>query len=121
MKTNTARRAFSFIATLALVIATVIPATAQRRRRPVIRRTKRTTRTTTTTVETPALRYFTLGSDTTMRVRLDNELSSRTARVGDTFSTTVTEPVYAEGVEVIPTGSKVWGRVTTVNRAGRRT
>ena len=119
MRTNTARRAFSFIATLALVIATVIPATAQRRRRPVIRRTTRTTRTTT--VETPALRYFTLGTDTTMRVRLDNELTSRTARVGDTFSTTVTEPVYAEGVEVVPVGSKVWGRVATVNRAGRRT
>jgi hypothetical protein len=119
MKTNTARRALNFIATLALVIATVIPASAQRRRRPVIRRTTRTTRTTP--VETPALRYFTLGADTTMRVRMDTELSSRTARVGDTFSTTVTEPVYAEGVEVVPVGSKVWGRVTTVNRAGRRT
>src|SRR5919202_4072509 len=121
MRTNTARRAFSFIATLALVIATVIPATAQRRRRPVIRRTTRTTRTTT--VETPALRYFTVPADTVIRVRMDTELNSRTARVGDTFSTTVTEPVYGggSGEDVIPVGSKVWGRVTTVNRAGRRT
>src|SRR5919202_254146 len=120
MRTNTARRAFSFIATLALVIATVIPATAQRRRRPVIRRTTRTTRTTT--VETPALRYFTVPADTVIRVRMDTELNSRTARVGDTFSTTVTEPVYGggSGVDVIPVGSKGWGRVTSVMRAQRR-
>jgi hypothetical protein len=72
-------------------------------------------------VTQPALRYYTLATDTTVRVRLDSELSSKTARVGDTFSTTTTEPVYAEGIEVIPVGSKVWGRVSTVTRAGRRT
>ncbi|MFL6227759.1 MAG: hypothetical protein ACJ741_03160 [Pyrinomonadaceae bacterium] len=121
MRTHTARRALTFITTLALLAATVIPAAAQRRRV----RTRRTTRTTTTrrtTVDTaPPLRYFTLGTDTTMRVRLDSELSSRTARIGDTFSSTTTEPVYGGGVEVIPVGSKVWGRVSTVTRAGRRT
>ena len=52
---------------------------------------------------------------------MDNELSSRTARIGDRFSTTVVDPVYANGVEVIPSGSKIWGRVTTVHQAGRRT
>jgi hypothetical protein len=124
MKTHTARRAFSLIAILALLIATVIPATAQRRTRRRARRTTvtRTTTTRTTTVENaPPLRYYTLGTDTAMRVRMDSELTSRTARIGDTFSTSVIEPVYAEGVEVIPVGSRVWGRVTTVNRAGRRT
>src|SRR5205085_8102741 len=41
---------------------------------------------------------------------------------GDRFSASVTEPVYGEsGIEVIPVGSKVWGRVTVVNRAQRRT
>ncbi|HEX8160670.1 MAG TPA: hypothetical protein VF538_02125 [Pyrinomonadaceae bacterium] len=120
MRTNTARRATSFIAIIALLAATVMPAGAQRRTtRPRIRRTTRTTRTTT--VREPAIRYYTLATDTTVRVRLDSELSSRTARVGDTFSTTTTEPVYGEGVEVIPVGSKIWGRVTTVRRAGRRT
>jgi hypothetical protein len=127
MKTNTARRATILITTLALLIATVIPASAQRR---TTRRTRRTTRTTTTrrtttttatTAQTPPLRYFTVPADTTMRVRLDRELSSRTARIGDTFSTTVTEPVYAEGTEVVPVGSHVWGRVSTVRPAGRRT
>ena len=119
MTTNTARRATNFIAVLALIAATVIPAGAQRRTRPRVRRTTRTTRTTVVTQ--PAIRYYTLATDTTVRVRLDSELSSKTARVGDTFSTTTTEPVYAEGVEVMPVGSKVWGRVSTVTRAGRRT
>jgi hypothetical protein len=117
MQTTSARRALSFITTLVLLVATVIPAAAQRRTRPRIRRTTRTT----TVVTTPALRYYTLGTDTMMRVRMDSELTSGTARVGDTFSTTVTEPVYAGGTEVIPVGSHVWGRVTSVNRAGRRT
>jgi hypothetical protein len=54
-------------------------------------------------------------------VRLNEQLNSRSARVGDRFSTTVTEPVYASGgTEVIPVGSKVWGRVQSVNRAQRR-
>ena len=49
-------------------------------------------------------------------------MSSRSARVGDRFSTTVTEPVYGgtSGLEVIPVGSKIWGRVTSVKQAGRR-
>jgi hypothetical protein len=126
MKTNTARRAITIITTLLLLVATVIPAAAQRRRTHRRRTTRttttrRTTTTTTTIAQTPALRYFTLSTDTTMRVRLDRELSSRTARVGDTFSTTTTEPVYAEGVEVVPVGSHVWGRVTSVRPSGRRT
>lgn len=52
---------------------------------------------------------------------MDNELNSKTARVGDRFSTSVTEPVYGDnGIEVIPVGSKVMGRVTFVTRAQRR-
>jgi hypothetical protein len=53
---------------------------------------------------------------------MDTELNSRSARVGDRFSTSVTEPVYGggSGVDVIPVGSKIWGRVTVVNRAQRR-
>ncbi|HEX8458446.1 MAG TPA: hypothetical protein VF656_14185 [Pyrinomonadaceae bacterium] len=110
-----AQRALSLIALLAIVAATVMPASAQRRR-PRIRRPAATTARTTT----PAVRYYTLGADQTIRVRMDNELNSKTARVGDRFSTTTVDPVYANGVEVIPAGSKVWGRVTTVRRAQRR-
>ena len=117
MKTHKilAQRALSLIALLSIVAATVIPASAQRRRaRPRVRRP------VVTRTVTPPIRYYTLGADQTMRVRMDNALSSKTARVGDRFSTTTVEPVYADGVEVIPAGSKVWGRVTTVKRAGRR-
>ncbi len=60
-------------------------------------------------------------ANTVIRVRIDNQLNSKTARVGDRFTTTVTEPAYAGGVEVIPVGSKILGRVSTVRRAGRRT
>jgi hypothetical protein len=117
MKTNKilAQRALSLIALFAIVAATVIPASAQRRRtRPRIKRP------VATRTVTPAVRYYTLGEDQSIRVRMDSELNSGTARVGDRFSTTTVDPVYADGVEVIPAGSKVWGRVTTVKRAGRR-
>ena len=116
---NTARRALTFFSLAALLAATILPAAAQTRRRPTIRRT---TRTTTRTVRTtPAVRYFTVDADTVIRVRMDNQISSKTARVGDRFTTTVTEPVYGDGVEVAPVGSKIHGRVSSVRRAGRRT
>jgi len=53
---------------------------------------------------------------------MDTELNSRTARVGDRFSSHVVEPVYGggSGVDVIPVGSRVWGHVTQVARAARR-
>jgi hypothetical protein len=56
-----------------------------------------------------------------IRVRMNQEISSGNARVGDQFTTTVVDPVYSRGVEVIPAGSKVWGRVSSVRKAGRRT
>ncbi|HEX8633088.1 MAG TPA: hypothetical protein VF703_02940 [Pyrinomonadaceae bacterium] len=104
----------SLIALLAIVAATLVPASAQTRRRPRAKRPVAVRRVT------PPIRYYTLGADQTIRVRMDNELNSRAARVGDRFSTTTVDPVYADGVEVIPAGSKIWGRVTTVKRAERR-
>jgi hypothetical protein len=111
-----AQRVLSLIALFAIVAATVIPASAQTRRRP----RPRVRRPAATRTVTPPIRYYTLGADQTIRVRIDTELNSKTARVGDRFSTTSVEPVYADGVEVIPSGSKVWGRVSTVKRAERR-
>ena len=112
-----ALRATSLLVLFALFFGAMVPTYAQRRR------TRRTTRRTVTRTTTPPLRYYTVPADTVMRVRMDTQLSSKTARTGDRFSATVTEPVYGgeSGVEVIPVGSKVWGRVTTVRRAGRRT
>jgi hypothetical protein len=112
-----ARRSTVLLALCALTLGTLVPdASAQRRR--VRRRAPATARATT-----PRPRYFTVPANTVVRVRMDTELNSRSARVGDRFSATVTEPVYggASGVDVVPVGSKVWGRVSTVRRAGRRT
>ena len=113
-----ARTATSLLVLLALILGSVVPSFAATQRRRVRRRAPaRTARTTT-----PPVRYYTVPADQVIRVRMDTELNSKTARVGDRFSTTVTEPVYGggSGTEVIPVGSKVWGRVTSVMRAQRR-
>ena len=90
---------------------------ATQRRRPRIGR-----RTVTRRATPPRMALYTVPADTVIRVRMNSQLKSDTARVGDRFSANVTEVVYAgNGVEVIPTGSKVWGSVTSLRRAGRRT
>jgi hypothetical protein len=111
---NIARRATNLLILFALILGTVVPSFAATQRRRARRRAPATK---------PAVRYYTVPANTVMRVRMDTELNSKTARVGDRFSTTVTEPVYGggSGVDVVPTGSKVWGRVASVRRAGRRT
>lgn len=113
-----AQRAFSIFALMALVAATMIPAFgATQRRRPRLGR-----RTVTRRATPPRVVLHTVPADTVIRVRMNSQLSSESSRVGDRFSTNVTELVYGgNGVEVIPTGSKVWGSVTSVRRAGRRT
>jgi hypothetical protein len=115
---NLVRSAISFFVLMALMAATMVPAFASaQRRRPSLRRSGPRVRATA-----PRVNYYTVPADTVVRVRMDSQLNSRSARVGDRFSTTVTEPVYGgSGVEVIPVGSRVWGTVTSVRRAGRRT
>ncbi len=110
------KRAASLFMLLALMAGTVLPTLAStQRRNPRLRKGTRTVRTT------PRVNYYTVAADSVIRVRMDSQLNSKTARIGDRFSTTTTEPVYGgNGVEVIPVGSKVWGRVTTVTRAQRR-
>ncbi|MFQ3590769.1 MAG: hypothetical protein SNJ67_10770, partial [Chloracidobacterium sp.] len=48
---------------------------------------------------------------TILRAQMDRTISSRTARVGDTFTATVFEPVIVDGRTVIPQGTQVQGRV----------
>jgi hypothetical protein len=90
---------------LVMVLGSITPAFATGQRRRARR---------------PAVRYYTVPADTVIRVRMDQALNSKTANVGDRFSTTVTDPINRSGVEVIPAGSKIWGRVASVKRAGRR-
>lgn len=63
---------------------------------------------------------YTVAVNTTMHLRLNDKLSSKDARVGDTFNSTVETPVYVRGVEVVPAGSIVTGHITHVSRAGRK-
>ncbi len=77
-------------------------------RRPAIRRS----------TTTRAARNATVERGTRIRVRMNETLNSKSARVGDTFTTNVTEPVYSTtGAVVIPVGSTVRGRVNTVTKA----
>lgn len=76
-----------------------------------------------TTVKKPvvaAVPLFTVDSGTVIRARMNSTLTSKTAVVGNTFTSTVTEPVYASnGVVVIPTGSTLTGRITSVKKAAK--
>jgi hypothetical protein len=68
----------------------------------------------------PALPLYTVATGTVVRVRMNRTISSKTAVVGNTFTVTVTEPVYSStGVVVIPTGSTLLGRVNVVKRAAK--
>lgn len=108
------RFAVGLVVLLALVASSVAPALGQTKRRPRLRRPVRTA------VKKPVVVYYNVNAGETLRVRMNQTISSETARVGDQFSTTVVDPVYAGGVEVIPAGSTVTGRVTTVERAARK-
>jgi hypothetical protein len=62
--------------------------------------------------------YHTVYANQVMRVRLNDELDSERARVGDSFTATLVDPVYSRnGVLLAPQGSTVRGRVTNVVRA----
>jgi hypothetical protein len=62
---------------------------------------------------------FTLPSGTHLTVRLATTVSSETARVGDTWSGIVVNPVRAGGREKIPAGAEVRGTVTGALEAKR--
>jgi hypothetical protein len=122
MKTKTTNR-FSRTLTsafilLVLIASTVVPALAQTRRRPVLRRRAPVRKVVKTVAPAPV--YYNVNAGQIIRVRMNQNISSETARVGDQFTTTVVDPVYVSGVEVIPAGSVITGSVTSVNRASRK-
>ena len=64
--------------------------------------------------------HYTVAANSLVRLRLNDSLSSKNAKVGDQFRSTVVDPVYARGFQVIPPGSIVIGHVTHVTRAARK-
>ena len=110
-------RSKMFVAVLGLLtMLGAADASAQtRRKKPVI---KKSTVTKKTVVTKPVIRSYTIASGQVLRARINSTLSSKTSRVGDTFSASITEPVYSDtGVMVIPTGSTLTGRVNSVQAA----
>lgn len=100
----------SIFAVLFALIFSAADLSAQTKRRPVIRKKAAAVKRTP-----PAVRLYTVQRGEQIRVRMNNTLSSKTARVGDTFTATTTDPVYSDnGVVVIPQGSRVTGRVDSV-------
>jgi hypothetical protein len=66
----------------------------------------------------PRVRYYTVPANSTMRVRLNGDLGSEKGYVGQTFTSTLVDPLYSSnGVVVAPPGSTVTGQVTQVQRA----
>jgi hypothetical protein len=101
---------FSFMA-----IATTVDADAQTKRKPTIKR-----RVVVKRPVTPAARLYTVATGKRFHARMNDSISSKTARVGDRFRATVTEPVYStNGVVVIPSGAEVVGRVDSVTPAAK--
>jgi hypothetical protein len=62
---------------------------------------------------------YTLPPGTVIRVRMDNGINSRSANVNDTFTTTVSVPVFVRSIEVVPAGTVIEGRVVKVEHAKR--
>ena len=64
--------------------------------------------------------YYSIKTNSTFRVRLERDLSSKVARVGDIFKTITVDPVYSGGgVLVVPQGSTIYGRVNAVTPAAK--
>ncbi len=59
----------------------------------------------------PGGSIYELPVGTRIKVRMDTEINSRVNRVNDTFIVRVIEPVFNRGVEMIPKGSIIDGRI----------
>ena len=65
------------------------------------------------------VRVISLAPHTVIPVRLDDEITTKTAKVGDTFRGTVPVTIYQTNYPMIPAGTPVLGRVTEAKAAGR--
>jgi hypothetical protein len=62
---------------------------------------------------------WTIPTGSKIVIRMIDSVNSETSKVGDPFIAVLDEAVYQGGVEVIPRGSDVRGRIANVNEAGR--
>jgi hypothetical protein len=62
---------------------------------------------------------FTIPTGSKVAIRMIDSVDSEVQKVGETFVAVLDESIYSGGVEVIPRGSDVRGRISNVNEAGR--
>jgi hypothetical protein len=60
---------------------------------------------------------YTLPIGTKIRLKMDNEINSKVSSVNDTFTAIVSSPVIIKGVELVPIGSVVEGKIIRVKAA----
>ena len=61
-----------------------------------------------------------LPSGTTLDVRLDQEIGTKSNKVGDAFTATVVNAVVAQnGQTAVPAGSKIYGKITGLDNSDR--
>jgi len=71
------------------------------------------------TPEPPVIRETTVPAGASLRVRLDQSVSTKYDRAGSRFSATLSAPVVIDSRVVIPTGTRFEGRVTQSKPSGR--
>ena len=67
----------------------------------------------------PQTRTVTLAADSVVGLQLEQTISTDSAKVEDTVQARVTRDVFADGVMVIPAGTRVTGSVTLVDEGGK--
>ena len=76
-------------------------------------------RVTQPTSSNAANTAFTIPTGSKITIRMIDSVNSETNKVGETFIAMLDEPLSQGGLEVIPRGADVRGRIANVNEAGR--
>src|SRR5262245_913883 len=76
-------------------------------------------RVTRPTSSNAAATGFTIPTGSKITIRMIDSVNSETNKINDTFLATLDEPLLQGGLEVVPRGADVRGRIANVNEAGR--
>lgn len=60
---------------------------------------------------------FVIPAGTIVEARMDNEINSKVSNSEDTFTVTTSKPIMRRGVEILPMGSVIEGRIIAVKAA----
>lgn len=76
-------------------------------------------RTRAATSTTAANTAWTIPTGSKVSIQMIDSVNSEVNKIGETFVAVLNEPIYQGGVEVIPKGADVRGRIANINEAGR--